>query len=59
MCPISVTLKVQHTHHARSHCRVSFYAKLRFVSQAQRVRSWLQFLQVINVDAEVLRLAVH
>ena len=26
-------VKAQHTHHARSHCRVSFYAKLRFVSQ--------------------------
>jgi len=37
---------------------VPFYAKLRFVSHTQRACSQLQFLRVIDADAEVLRLAV-
>jgi len=53
---------VQQPHHARSHCRVSFYAKLRFVSRHDTESLFIaeiqQFLRVINADAEVLRLAV-
>ena len=56
--PLPSSVKVQHTHHARSYCMESFHAKLRFVSQAQRAHSWLQFVQAINADAEVLRAAV-
>ena len=39
---------MQHTHRAHSHCRVSFYAKLRFVSRTQRACSLQQFLRVIR-----------
>ena len=55
-------VKVQQPHHARSHCRVSFYAKLRFVSwhdtESLFIAEIQQFLRGISVDAEVLRLAV-
>ena len=60
LCPSSV--KVQQSHHARSHCRVSFYAKLRFVSwhdtESLFIAEVQQFLRGINAVAEVLRLAV-
>jgi len=53
---------VQQPHHARSHCRASFYAKLRFVSwhdtESLFIAEVQQFLRGINADAEVLRLAV-
>ena len=39
---------MQHTHRIHSHCRVSFYAKLRFVSQTRRACSLQQLLQVIK-----------
>jgi len=55
--PVPNSVKVHHTHHAHSY-RVSFHAKLRFVSQTKRAGSLLRFLRVINADAEVLRLAV-
>ena len=42
-------------HTSRSHCRVSFGVKLRFVHQTQRASSQLW---VKNAAAEVLRLAV-
>ncbi len=49
-------------HHACSHCRVLFYAKLRFVSQHDTESLFIaeiqQFLRVVNAHAEVLRLAV-
>jgi hypothetical protein len=55
LCPKLVEL--QQPHHARSHCRVSFYAKLRFVSwhdtEIQFIAEIQQFLQVINADAEL------
>ena len=60
MCPDSV--KGQQLHHAGSHCRVSFYAKLRFVSRHDAKSVFIaeiqQFLWVIITDVEVLRLAV-
>ncbi len=60
LCPNLVT--VQQPHHACSHCRVSFYAKLRFVSwhdtESLFIAETQQFLRGISVDAEVLRLAV-
>ncbi len=59
LCPNSV--KVQQPDHARSHCRVSFYAKLRFVirhdTESLFIAEIQQFLQGISADAEVLRLA--
>jgi len=60
LCPNSV--KVQQPHHAHPHCRVSFYAKLRFVSwhdtESLFIAEVHHFLRGINADAEVLRLAV-
>jgi len=52
---------VQHTHHVRCHCRVSFIAKLRFVSwhdtESLFTAKIQQCLRGINADAEVLRSA--
>jgi len=52
---------VQHTHHVRCHCRVSFFAKLRFVSwhdtESLLTAEIQQCLWGINADAEVLRSA--
>ena len=50
---------MQQPHHARFHCTVSFYAKLRFVSwhdtESLFIADIQQFLQGISADAEVLR----
>ena len=52
---------MQHTHHVRCHRRVSFFAKLRFVSwhdtESLFTAEIQQCLRGINADAEVLRLA--
>ena len=60
MCPDSI--KGQQPHHACPYCRVSFDAKLRFVSRHDTESLFIaeiqQFLRVVNADAEVLRLAV-
>ena len=54
--------QVLQPHQAYFDCRVSFYAKLRFVSRHDTESLFIaeieQFLRVINADAEVLRLAV-
>ena len=58
-CLSPILVKMQQPHHARSHCRVSFYAKLRFVSWHDTASLFIaqiqQFLQGISADAEVLR----